>query len=85
MTFGGCCLIDDHSLPPLSATINVDDLPPRFQRGGRTSGSLVKQFISQAVDFLGTDTITAREAIKDALGMDLHPVLFPALFTYIDV
>lgn len=85
MSFGGCCLVEDDSLPPLSTVVHVEDLPGRFQRGGRTSGLLVKQFVGQAVDLLGTDNVTIRQMSKDALGLELHPLLFPALFTYVDV
>ncbi|KIO22012.1 hypothetical protein M407DRAFT_28426 [Tulasnella calospora MUT 4182] len=84
MSFGGCCLVDDGALQPLSNIVTPEDLPARFQRGGRAPGALVKQFIGQAVDLLGIDHVTAREMTKDALGTELHPLLFPALLSYID-
>lgn len=84
MSFGGCCLVDDGAIPPLSNIVAPEDLPGRFQRGGRAPGALVKQFIGQAVDLLGIDHVAAREISKDALGTELHPLLFPALLSYID-
>lgn len=84
MSFGGCCLVEDGALPPLSNIVTPEDLPARFQRGGRAPGTLVKQFIGQAVDCLGMDSVVARETIKGALGTELHPLLFPALLSYID-
>ncbi|KAG9015978.1 Ras GTPase activating protein ira2 [Tulasnella sp. 427] len=84
MSFGGCCLVEEGTLQPLSTFVNPDDLPGRFQRGGRAPGNLVRQFIGQAVDLLGLDSVTARETVKDALGKELHPLLFPLLLSYID-
>ncbi|KAG8981934.1 Ras GTPase activating protein ira2 [Tulasnella sp. 425] len=84
MSFGGCCLVEDGALPPLSNIVAPEDLPARFQRGGRAPGTLVKTFIGQAVDRLGMDSVVARETIKGALGTELHPLLFPALLSYID-
>ncbi|KAG8905759.1 Ras GTPase activating protein ira2 [Tulasnella sp. 403] len=84
VSFGGCCLVDDQSLPPLSDVVDVGDLPSRFQKGGKMSSALVKQFIGQAVELCAAESASARQTIKDALGMELHPLLFPALFTYVD-
>lgn len=87
MSFGGCCLIEDNVLPPLSTIISMDDLPPRFHRGGRNPGTLVKQFIGQGLELLslpGPENVFARETIKDAFGLELHPLLFPAFFTHME-
>ncbi|KAG8959528.1 Ras GTPase activating protein ira2 [Tulasnella sp. 419] len=84
-SFGGCCVVEDHTISALSTFINVEDLPPRFQRGGKSPNSLVKQFIGQAVDLLVADSVTARETVKEAIGIELHPLLFPALFSQIDM
>ncbi|KAG9027475.1 Ras GTPase activating protein ira2 [Tulasnella sp. JGI-2019a] len=87
MSFGGCCLIEDNVLPPLSTIISMDDLPPRFHRGGRNPGTLVKQFIGQSLELLGLpgpENVFARETIKDAIGLELHPLLFPAFFTHME-
>ncbi len=64
--------------------MTLEDLPHRFQKGGRTPAVLVKQFIGQAVELLGLENVLVRETIKDALGMELHPLLYPALFNHID-
>ncbi|KAG8886533.1 Ras GTPase activating protein ira2 [Tulasnella sp. 331] len=87
MSFGGCCLIEDNVLPPLSTIISMEDLPPRFHRGGRNPGTLVKQFIGQGLELLslpGPENVFARETIKDAFGLELHPLLFPAFFTHME-
>lgn len=84
MSFGGCCLIEEGAYKPVTTIIPAEDLPNRFQRPGRAPASLVRQFIARAVDLLEMESVSGREIVKDALGMELHPLLFPALLSYLD-
>jgi len=84
-SFGGCCLTEDNRVAPLSSILNLEDLPSRFHHSPRLPIPAIKQFIGQAVDLLVADSVVARETVKDAIGNELNPALFPMLFAQIDL
>lgn len=87
---GGICLMAD--------TIPTTPTSPAMPRGGYNtdnsafrrisapteSSAMVNKFVIDMVDLLLCDNIIVREWVKEILGTDLSPALYPMLFRYME-
>jgi hypothetical protein len=81
---GGCCASETFEGPTIDKLVDTRDLPARIKHTTRTPQAIIKQFISQAVDMLVADSVVTRDVIKEALGSELHPLLYPLLFAQLN-
>ncbi|KDQ15349.1 hypothetical protein BOTBODRAFT_54648 [Botryobasidium botryosum FD-172 SS1] len=81
-TLGGACVSSES--PPSITTLAGDDYLPKTLKStesnlGAASSTHIEGFISSAVDLLVADSLFAREVVKEALGNEIHPRLYPSL------
>lgn len=85
---GGTCLLADAT--PSTPTTPVTPRPgyndQAFKRisAPTESSAMVNKFVIDMVDLLLCDNIIVREWVKEILGTDLSPALYPMLFTYME-
>lgn len=86
---GGICLMADASpatpTSPAATRIGYTD-QSGFRRisAPTESSAMVSKFVVDMVDLLLCDNIIVREWVKEILGTDLSPTLYPMLFRYME-
>ncbi|KAI8390971.1 uncharacterized protein BYT42DRAFT_508674 [Radiomyces spectabilis] len=82
---GGICLMADG--PPTSPTSPRHTDPAQHRRisAPSESATMVEKFVAEMVDLLLCDNIIVREWVKEILGTDLSPALFPILFRQLEM
>lgn len=87
---GGICLMAD-TVPttPTSPAMprggyNIDNSTFRRISAPSESSAMVNKFVVDMVDLLLCDNIIVREWVKEILGTDLSPALYPMLFRYME-
>jgi neurofibromin 1 len=86
---GGICLMADAgsatpSSPVSSSRSGLSDPTHRRISAPTESSSMVNRFVIDMVDLLLCDNIVVREWVKEILGTDLSPALYPMLFRYME-
>jgi neurofibromin 1 len=84
---GGICLMADTSpaIPTSPATPRAGFNDPFRRISAPTeSSAMVNKFVVDMVDLLLCDNIIVREWVKEILGTDLSPTLYPMLFRYME-
>lgn len=85
---GGICLMADASpaTPTSPATPRAGYDQGGFRRisAPTESSAMVNKFVVDMVDLLLCDNIIVREWVKEILGTDLSPTLYPMLFRYME-
>ncbi|KAI7901148.1 uncharacterized protein BX663DRAFT_457281 [Cokeromyces recurvatus] len=86
---GGICLMADTALPssaPSSPTSSRYNDQPTLKRISTPteSSAMVNRFVMEMIDLLLCDNIIIREWVKEILGTDLSPALYPMLFRYME-
>jgi neurofibromin 1 len=85
---GGICLMADTvpSTPtsPIASRTNYSDSTLRRISAPTESSAMVNRFVIDMVDLLLCDNVIVREWVKEILGTDLSPALYPMLFRYME-
>ncbi|KAI8972992.1 hypothetical protein BDB01DRAFT_839035 [Pilobolus umbonatus] len=82
---GGICLMAD-----VAPGVPSSPLTPRVESSLRRSSTsneyspMVNRFVIDMVDLLLCDNVIVREWVKEILGSDLSPALYPMLFRYME-
>ncbi|KAI7862201.1 hypothetical protein BDF14DRAFT_1858538 [Spinellus fusiger] len=82
---GGVCLMAD-ALPdsPLSPRHTLSSSETRRPSVPSESAAMADRFVMDMVDLLLCDNIVVREWVKEILGTDLSPALYPMLFRHLE-
>ena len=81
---GGSCILDGAPTPHQMSRWCQPELLPSELKTPIPSEDLVKKFIVTAVDMLINEDTLTRMTAKDALGLELHPKLYPLLLARLD-
>ena len=83
---GGICLMADTvpSSPTSPSTPRIGNNDLRRISAPTESSAMVNRFVIDMVDLLLCDNIIVREWVKEILGTDLSPALYPMLFRYME-
>lgn len=82
---GGICLMAD-TVPTTPTSPRGYDQNSAFRRisAPTESSAMVNKFVVDMVDLLLCDNVIVREWVKEILGTDLSPALYPMLFRYME-
>lgn len=91
-SLGGVCLMADTSAPPSSPTsptptkTRMDQIQQPYRRISATteSATMVDKFVMEMVELMICDNVIVREWVREILGTDLSPALYPIMFRHLE-
>lgn len=90
-SLGGVCLMADTSSSPSSPTSPIprtraDQSQTNYRRmsAPTESAAMVDKFVMEMVELLICDNVIVREWVREILGTDLSPTLYPIMFRHLE-
>lgn len=86
---GGCCLTSSSvpntptGLKGRTGSVQMEHAPRRISHPD--SNNMVDKFVQEMVELLISENVLVREVVKETLGADLSPSLYPNLFRQLEV
>lgn len=87
-SLGGVCLMADTTTSPSSPTSPTPKIreqqPYRRISAPTESAAMVDRFVMEMVELLICDNVIVREWVREILGTDLSPTLYPIMFRHLE-